>query len=481
MSAQITPAAADPERPADAGPAPAAARRPARRSAGAVLRSLGRPKVGLMLALGFSSGLPFMLVGNTFNYWLADDRLDLKVIGFASWVGLSYTLQFLLAAVVDNLKLPWLARLGRRRSWMLLTQVTVAAGLFGMAASDPRTHLAQSVAFAVLAAFASASQDVAMNAWRIETAVDAAELDLLTSAYSLGYRVANILTQAVILFMAQVMGWAASYGVFAALMAVGVAATLAVREPARADAVLDARERAWSPLRAWPLRAWDVVAGPFIAFFRSYGVAALLVLLAVTGYHLCDYLRGPMIAPFYVQLGLSKPLVASLRLSIGIPTALLGIAAGGLYAARFGHLNAMIVGGVLQPLAVASFSLLVLTGPSALAFGAVLAWDDFCTGFAGVVLIAYISTLTTLGYTATQYALLVSAVNFTGKTLKGFSGSWVKGLAHGGRDLLHAYALYFVYCALVAIPALLLVLALAWIRRRPAPADAVAAALSAPA
>ncbi len=441
-----------------------------RRSTAEVIAALRRPKVAVMLGLGFSSGLPFMLVGNTFNYWLADSRLDLKLIGFASWVGLSYSLQFLLAAVVDNLPLPWVARLGRRRSWMLVTQALVALGLFGMAATDPRAHLAQSVAFAVLAAVASATQDVAINAWRIETAVDGAELDLLTSTYSLGYRVANILTQAVILFMAQVLGWAASYAVFAALMAVGVAATFAAREPERADQALAARERVWGPLRAW-----DVVAGPFIAFFRRYRWVALLVLLAVTAYHLCDYLRGPMISPFYVQLGLSKPLVASLRLSIGLPTAMLGIAAGGLYAARFGHLNAMIVGGVLQPLAVASFALLAFTGPSPLAFGLILGWDDFCTGFAGVVLIAYISTLTTLGYTATQYALLVSAVNVSGKTLKGFSGTWVKALATSGRSLTDAYAQYFVYCALVAVPALALVLALAWVgRSTPEPAATAA-------
>lgn len=419
-----------------------------------------------MVALGFSSGLPFMLVGNTFNYWLADARVDLALIGFASWVGLSYTLQFILAAVVDNLSLPWLARLGRRRSWMLATQGLVAAGLFGMAATDPRTHLAQAVAFAVLAAFASATQDATMNAWRIETAVDGAELDVLTSAYSLGYRVANILTQAVILVMAARIGWAASYAVFAGLMSVGAVATLAAREPARADALLNERGRAERG-RAWSaLRAWDAVVGPFLAFFRRYRWTALLVLLTVSAYHLCDYLRGPMISPFYVRLGLSKALVGGLRTVVGIPTALLGIAAGGLWAARFGHVNAMIVGGVLQPLAVASFSLLVLTGPSPLAFGLVLGWDDFCTGFAGVVLIAYISTLTSLGYTATQYALLVSAVNFTGKSLKGFSGTWVKMLATGGRDLLHAYAAYFVACALMALPALALVLWLAAVEKR---------------
>ena len=448
--------------PADAAaPQAAPARvRARKRTAGEVLRALRRPKVAVMLGLGFSSGLPFMLVGNTFNYWLADVRVDLALIGFASWVGLSYTLQFILAAGVDNLPLPWIARLGRRRGWMLATQALVAAGLFGMAATDPRTHLAQAVAFAVMAAFASATQDAAMNAWRIETAVDGAELDVLTSAYSLGYRVANILTQAVILVMAARLGWGASYAVFAGLMAVGMVATLVAREPARADAALHEREQVWTLLRAW-----DAVVGPFVAFFRTYGWIAILVLLTVSTYHLCDYMRGPMISPFYVQLGLPKALVGELRTVIGIPTAMLGIAAGGLWAARFGHLNAMIVGGVLQPLAVASFALLVLTGPSPLAFGLVLGWDDFCTGFAGVVLIAYISTLTSLGYTATQYALLISAVNLTGKTLKGFSGSWVKALAGGGRDLLHAYAAYFVLSALVAVPALVLVLVLTKVQR----------------
>ena len=470
MSASATAA------PSEDPQAPDAAARPRRRGAREVLHAMRQPKVGLMLALGFSSGLPFMLVNNTFNYWLADVRVDLALIGFASWIGLSYTLQFLLAAVVDNLRLPWLAALGRRRSWMLVTQVLTAVGLFGMAATDPRTHLAQAVAFAVLAALASATQDSAMNAWRIETAVDGAELDLLTSAYSLGYRIANILTQAVILYMAQVMGWGAAYAVFAGLMVVGVAASLAAREPARADAALDARERVWTPLRAW-----DVVVGPFVAFFRTHGWAALLILLTVSAYHLCDYLRGPMISPFYVTLGLSKAIVASLRLSIGIPTVMLGIAAGGLFAARFGHLSAMIVGGVLQPLAVAAFALLVLTGPSPTVFGAILGWDDFCTGFAGVVLIAYISTLTSLGYTATQYALLVSAVNFSGKTLKGFSGTWVKALVPRAGDLLHAYAVYFVLCGLVAIPALLLVMALAWVQRRAGPGRPIAAPLGAPA
>ena len=460
MSAQITPAV-------DGGPeAPAAASPPARRSARAVLRSVREPKVAVMLALGFASGLPFFLVGNTLNYWLGDAHVDLALIGFASWVGLGYTFQFLLAAVVDNVATPLTGLMGRRRGWMLVTQGMVVAGLLGMVASDPRTHLPQLVAFAVLAALGSATQDTAINAWRIETARDSLELDLLTSAYSLGYRIASILAGSVILFLAQALSWPAAYAVFAATMTLGFLATLFAREPARADAVLETRARTFPPLRIW-----DAVAGPFAAFFKTFGWSAALVLLTVTAYHLCDYLRGPVINPFYVQVGLAKPLVASVRLAVGLPSAMVGIACGGLFAARFGHLKAMIVGGVLQPLAVAAFAILAFTGPDPRVFTAIMALDDFCMSFAGVVLIAYISTLTSLGYTATQYALLISAVNVSGKTLKGFSGSWVKGLATSGRDLTHAYAQYFLYCAAVAAPALGLVLLLAWVRRKaPAPA-----------
>ncbi len=441
------------------GPTPAAAQRH-KASLADVLKGLRQPKIAVMLGLGFSSGLPFMLVGNTFNYWLGDAHVDLAVIGFASWVGLSYTYQFLLAPVVDSLPLPWARWVGRRRSWIILTQLAVMIGLFGMAASDPKAYLGRAVAFAVLAALGSATQDVSINAWRIETAADSIELDLLTSAYTLGYRTALVLTGSVILIMAERLGWPVCYAIFAGLVLVGVAAALAAREPQLADRAMAARPGL--SLR----RGFDAVAGPFIAFFRTFGWSAWLVLLTVTAFHLCDYLRGPVINPFYVQVHIPKALVGTVRLAVGLPMAMIGVAVGGLFAARFGHLRAMIVGAVLQPLAVAAFAILAYTGPDPRVFVGLMAFDDFAMSFAGVVLIAYISTLTSLGYTATQYALLVSAVNFSGKTLKGFSGEWVKGLARGGRDLTHAYAAYFIDCALVGVPALLLVIALATVRRR---------------
>jgi MFS transporter, PAT family, beta-lactamase induction signal transducer AmpG len=441
-------------------PEPPAAARPARAKAADVLRALRRPKVAVMLGLGFASGLPFLLIGNTLSYWLGDAHVNLALIGYLSWVGMAYSLKFIWGAVVDSLPPPLFSRLGRRRGWMLWMQLGVMAGLVGMAASDPHLRLQALTAFALLTAFAAATQDVVIDAWRIETADDAAELDLLTASYKLGYQIAVILTASVILLMASGIGWPASYAAFGVSMVIGLAATLFAREPARADTVM-ATKAQWSSARAL-----DAVVGPFVAFFRQFGPTALLILLLVSAYHLSDYLRGPVINPFYVQVGLKKAAVAGIRLSVGLPFTVLGIAAGGLFAARFGHWAALIVGAILQPLAVASFAVLASTGPNLGVFSGCMALDDFCMNFAGVALIAYMSTLTSLGYTATQYALLTSALAWTGKFLKGFSGQWVLGLQHRGGGLANAYAVFFLEAAAVGVVALVLCLVLAAMDRR---------------
>ena len=436
-----------------------------RRSLAEVVVALRRPKVAVMLGLGFGSGLPFLLIGNTLSYWLGDAHVNLALIGFLSWVGMAYSLKFIWGAVVDNLPPPLFARMGRRRGWLLWMQAGAAVGLFGMAASNPTVKLAALGGFAILTAFAAATQDVVVDAWRIEVADDAEELDILTGAYKLGYQIAVILTASVILLLAQGIGWPLSYACCAGGMILAIVATLFAPEPARADAVMKRKAgRGFSP-RA----AYDAVAGPFVSFFTAFGPAALLILLTVSAYHLCDYLRGPVINPFYVAVGLQKPMVAGVRLAIGIPTTILGIAAGGLFAARFGYMWALVIGGVLQPIAVAAFSVLIFTGPDPATFSGLMAFDDFSMNFAGVALIIYMSTLTSLGYTATQYALLTSALAWTGKFLKGFSGVWVLQLHARGLDMLHAYAAFFLIAGLAGIPALLLIFALGWVgpRRRP--------------
>jgi PAT family beta-lactamase induction signal transducer AmpG len=436
-------------------------------SVAAEVRRYAKPRVLVMLALGFSSGLPFLLTGNTFGYWLRDEGTSLSAIGFISWVGIAYSMKFLWAPFVDRVLPPLLGKLGHRRAWMLLAQAVVAAGLFLMASLGTAHGLLLLGAFALAVAFASATQDIVIDAWRIETAESGEELGLLTSAYQFGYRVALLATDALILVAAAHIGWSLSYTACAIVMLVGIAATFAAKEPAKADAVIAQKSRERPLATAKGLA--DAIAGPFLIFFRSYGWIAVLMLAAISLYRLPDFIMGPMANPFYHDIGLSKAYVGEVRGTIGLAAAFLGIAAGGAAVLRFGYIRALIAGGILQALAVASFAALAHQSPAAGVFAAVMSADNFSTSFAGVALVSYMSSLTTLGYTATQYALLSSTYAWVGKIAKGFSGVVVENLAtqHG---LMTAYAFFFIGAGAIGLPAILLFVALS-ARHRAAAVD----------
>lgn len=407
-----------------------------------------------MLALGFSSGLPFFLSGNTLGYWLRDEGTTLQAIGFLSWVGLAYSLKFLWAPVVDRLDAPIFGGFGRRRSWMLLTQLAVAAGLFGLSSTGPKHGLTIVGAFAVLVAFASSTQDIVIDAWRIEAASDSDELGLLSAAYQLGYRAAIIVTDALILIAANHLGWPVSYTLMAALMGVGVAATIAAIEPRRHEPPAGAEQaRGLRTARGFV----DAVVGPFSEFFRAHGWIAVVMLAMISLYRLPEFLMGPMANPYYHDLGLSKDTVGAVRASVGLVGSLLGIAAGGLSAVRFGYFRTLILGLLMQSIVIAAFAVLAYSGPDVRVFGTIMVADNFGASFAGVALVTYMSSLTSVGYTATQYALLSSAYTYVGKFAKGFSGVLVESLAHG-RTLLAGYALFFIAAGLLGIPALVLCL-----------------------
>jgi PAT family beta-lactamase induction signal transducer AmpG len=426
-----------------------------------VIASLGQPKVAVMLALGFSSGLPFLLTGNTLGYWLRDEGTTLQAIGFLSWVGLAYSLKFLWAPVVDRVDAPVFGRFGRRRSWMLLTQVLVAIGLFGLSLSGPRHGLTTVGALALLVAFSSSTQDIVVDAWRIEAASDSDELGLLSAAYQLGYRAALIVAEALILIAANHLGWPMSYTMMAALMGIGVGATVAAIEPSRSRPPSGSShgERGLRSFRGFA----DAVIGPFVEFFRVYGWIALLMLAMISLYRLPEFLMGPMANPYYHDLGLSKDTVGAVRASIGLAGSLLGITAGGLSAVRIGYFRTLLLGLAMQSVVIAAFAILAYTGPDLRVFATVMACDNFGAAFAGVALVTYMSSLTSRGYTATQYALLSSAYTYVGKFAKGFSGVMVESLAHG-RPLLKAYALFFIGAGLLGIPALILCWTLARVR-----------------
>src|SRR5258708_5938978 len=329
-----------------------------------------RPKTLAMLLLGFSSGLPFYLVGNTFGYWLRDEHTSLTAIGFLSWVGIAYSLKFLWAPLMDRVDLPLFNRLGHRRGWMMFSQIVVGLALWAMGGTGTKAGLARLGAFALVVAFASSTQDIVVDAWRIESADDGEEQGLLASAYQFSYRLALLATDTVILILAATVGWRMSYGIYGACMAVGMIATWFAKEPERADAVMDEKERK-APL--WtPPGLLDAVVGPFTAFFRAHGWLALVMLAAISLYRLPDFIMGPMSNPYYHDLGLSKQTVGAVRGSIGLIATFAGIAAGGFCSLKLGHMRALVIGGIVQAAATAAFAALALPVTTTPLFGLVM-------------------------------------------------------------------------------------------------------------
>jgi MFS transporter, PAT family, beta-lactamase induction signal transducer AmpG len=425
-----------------------------------------QPKTLSMLLLGFSSGLPFYLVGNTFGYWLRDEHTSLTAIGFLSWVGIAYSLKFLWAPFMDRVDLPLFKRLGHRRGWMMFSQIVVGMALIAMGGTGTTAGLGRLGAFALIVAFAAATQDIVVDAWRIESADDGEEQGLLASAYQFSYRLALLATDSLILIVAAAVGWRMSYGIYGAGMAIGIIAVWYAKEPERANALMSERERAgqfWTP-RGF----FDAIVGPFIAFFRAHGWLAFVMLAAISLYRLPDFMMGPMANPYYHDLGLTKQTVGAVRGSIGLIATFAGIAAGGYCSLKLGYMRALIIGGILQATATAAFATLAFWGMSIRLFACVMAGDNFSFAFAGVALVAYMSSLTSLGYTATQYALLSSTYAWLGKILKGFSGAIVQSLSHT-HGLIHGYGIFFIACGLTGVPAVLLFAALGYWQRRKQP------------
>jgi PAT family beta-lactamase induction signal transducer AmpG len=436
---------------------------PPRRAGGwfDALAVYGQPRMLSMLALGFSSGLPFMLIYSTLSAWLRQSGIERATIGMLSWVSLVYTLKFLWAPVVDRLRLPLIGRLlGQRRSWMLLAQAGIASALLALAGSNPKIQVAHMALLALLLAFAAATQDVAIDAWRIESAPQR-EQGAMAAAYQLGYRLAILVGGAGALWIAADLGWARSYTTMAALVGIGAVATLLVREPQRAAAAVsglaERRVVEWVARRAhWPagLRhtgAWllGAVVCPVLDFFARYGAPLGLLIFAFIGsYRLTDYTMGTMANPFYLDLGFTLKQIAAIAKIYGSLLSVAGILVGGLAVARLGRTRSLLLGSALVILSNLSFSYLAARGqPSVAGLAIVISLDNFAQGVHGTALIAFMSSLTSASYTATQYAVLSSVYALPGKLLMGTSGLVVDHIG---------YAPFFLYTAALSIPALLL-------------------------
>jgi PAT family beta-lactamase induction signal transducer AmpG len=513
------------------------------------LRVYTEPATLRMLFLGFSAGLPLLLVLGTLSFRLREAGIDRTTIGFLSWVGLAYGVKWIWAPLVDRVRLPLLTRwLGQRRSWLLFAQLGIMAGLVGMAVSDPRAALEPVIWCAVVVAFASATQDIALDAFRIESA-GTEKQGALAAAYQTGYRLAMIWAGAGVLWIAarsetgtaaayEHGAWQTAYLVMAASMLVGVVIVLLSREPKPRDAQADRAQRAgvaaafvrdgltfawpqallflvllallaamvrasfgaiglpevvlyllagaaavaglragWGtrkPLHlrvapwAGPAVAWldVVIVEPFADFFRRYQWHAALILALIAVYRISDVVMGIMANPFYVDMGFTKDEVAAVSKVFGVVMTLVGAFLGGVLALRIGVMRTLMLGAVLSAASNLLFAWLAGIGHDVRMLVFVVSADNLSSGIASAAFVAYLSSLTNIQYSATQYALFSSLMLLLPKWLAGFSGKYVDAFG---------YAQFFVSTALLGVPVLVLVwLATRSLATRPAEKQAAA-------
>lgn len=422
----------------------------------------GKPRVVAMAFLGFSAGLPFLLVFSTLSAWLTQEGVSRTTIGFFSWIGVMYSIKVFWAPVVDRFPLPLLGRaLGRRRAWMLLAQIGLMSGLVLMATTDPSANLAAIAWFGLLVAFSSATQDVAIDAWRIE-AVETSIQGAMAAAYQAGYRIALLTAGAGAFYIASGSSWPTAYFVMAALVGVGMITTLLVSEPEASARASILPQEPWvaehlerhrlSPAWLHAAYAWllGAVVCPLADFFVRYGKAALAILLFVSVFRVTDITLGVMANPFYLDMDYSLEEIASVTKVFGLIMTLGGAALGGVLVVRYGILRPLLASAILAALTNLVFAWLATRNdPGMVSLALTVSADNLSGGMAGSAFIAYLSSLTNTQYTATQYALFSSLMTLPGKFIGGFSGWVVDNFG---------YVWFFSYTALAGIPAVLLAL-----------------------
>lgn len=430
------------------------------------------PRVRAMLFLGFSAGLPFLLVFSTLSLWLREAGVTLGSIGLASFLLTPYSFKVFWAPIVDRLPLPILTRvLGRRRAWMLVAQIAIVVGLYAISRQHIEQDLTRILVLALGVALASATQDIAVDAWRIEAAPDGQQAPMAT-AYQFGYRIGLLAAGAGALWLADIGSWQISYTVMALLGGIGPLTTMLTSEPAEAvsrDTLMrEQRVVEWLEDRAhWPqparrLGAWFIgaIVCPMTDFFQRNGAQLAILILCFIGlFRLTDITMGVMANPFYHDMGYSKSEIAAVVKGFGLLASFAGIVVGGLSLVRLGVKRSLFIGGLLVIGSNLSFTVLAIAPePDLLKLACVISADNLAYNFAGTAFIAYMSGLTNAAYTATQYALFSSLFTLPGKLLAGGSGYIAETFG---------YPVFFVYTSVLGIPALIVLLLLT--RRLPDP------------
>lgn len=402
-----------------------------------IKRAFGTPSALTMLFLGFGCGLPFLLVGGTLSTWLRDTGIELSAIGLISYASFFYVLKFLWAPLIDRYPLPFL---GRRKGWLAISQLLLIAALIAMALQGPGVSIMTFVALVGLASFAGATQDIVVDAYRIEIAPIEAQA-ALAATYTLGYRLALMASGALALYLAELSGWMIAYLVMAGFMILPLLAGLLSREPVKQKALV-IRE----------INVGEAFIKPFQDFFSRNGLVLALALLAFVGlFKLPDQMIGVLAGPFYLDSGFTKADIATVSKLYGIWIGIAGAFLGGLCVAAFSIRRMLVIAAIAVAASNLAFLLMAMNPSENWAFFAAISADNLSQGFAGTVLVAFMSGLTNRNFTATQYALLVSLANLPGKFIGGLSGYIVEA---------SSYQMFFIFSSISVIPTLLL---LSWL------------------
>lgn len=406
-------------------------------------QAFAQPAALTMFFFGFSSGLPFLLVGGTLSVWLKENNVSLEMIGLISYATLTYSLKFLWSPFIDQLRLPVLSTLGQRRSWLLAAQCILLICLLSMSVVSPQA-LTLFVAFTFLAAFAGATQDIVVDAYRIEIA-PAETQGALAATYTLGYRLALLASGALALILADHVLWAQVYQLMAVFLLAMMLVTLLAKEPTHQAATFSSVSETIK----------DGVIGPFKDFFVRYrGRVGIALLLFMGLFKISDQMLGVMAFPFYLDSGFSKTQIGAVSKLFGVWIGIAGAFIGGASVVRLGIERTLLIGIFVGGLSNLLYVLLTLFPGDLRIFTLVIGGENFAGGFLGTAAVAWLSSLVNRHYTATQYALFSSLVTLPGKLIGGLSGFMVTSIGYVG---------FFIFSTLAVLPALLLFV---WLRTR---------------
>ena len=394
------------------------------------------------IGFGFASGLPYVLVFITLTAWLRSEGLDLSVIGFFGWITLTYSLKFLWAPFVDRFSIPVLSIIGSRRSWILLMQIIILISLIFISLIDPTNNLLIFALVALIIAFAGSIQDIAIDAYRIESA-PLEDQGNLAASYQFGYRISILVGSSLSLLIADAYSWPTAYQLMALVIALNVLFSFAISIEEKNENLVK-------------LNHINSVVEPLKDFFERFGIKlASMLLLIVATYRLTDIVMGPMANPFYIDLGYTLSEIGYVKVVALIAT-IIGVFIGGFFIKKIGLYKSLMIGAFLVMFTNLLFSFAAISEKNLTLLSLIVASDSITAGIVGTVNITFLTSLVSIKYTGFQYALLTSLMAFLGKIFSGFSGIFVENFQEMF-GFSYGWMTFYFFTSALALPAITMI------------------------